>query len=407
MSSIQDRKCYLQLWTFTTGPAIDVMQLYFEVKILNNTNFENFLNDQNNMHQLFHQCFPTTPGCKCSAISLASANKRGCLILKQFDKLYDNFCLPQPRHEIFNGTKITHHCLCKYSTKCSVAVDDLDITLFYDIIQHCCPSKMNFTWRKRIKDTLDVFNGLKPLQTEVEECKKRVECIHNNQNDHLYKLQSSLDKSDEILNETKEKKVELRKMTSDFKEVKHTVDNLKSLIKVDRLESIISIALEKAIEKGKGKESDYVNRKITVATQVDSSCWNEEKTIRNISIVNTEIDRRSVDTENVHIKCVENKCIQLELVAFPDVYKTPQTLRKTVKSLVHQLVEAGEIDTQIPGKLEIGLTVKTPLTKEEIAVVYAVFNKLETLEESAGKIIDAKPDLNDGILLIQTLKIDP
>lgn len=46
-------------------------------------------------------------------------------------------------------------------------------------------------------------------------------------------------------------------MTIDFKEVKHTVDNLESLIKVDRLESIISLALEKAIEKGKGHVSDY------------------------------------------------------------------------------------------------------------------------------------------------------
>lgn len=77
-----------------------------------------------------------------------------------------------------------------------------------------------------------------------------------------------------------------------------------------------------------------VNRKITVATQVDSSCWNEEKTIRNISnVVTTEIDQRSVDTEKFHIKCVENKCKQLELVAFPDVFKTPQTLRKAVISV--------------------------------------------------------------------------
>lgn len=68
------------------------------------------------------------------------------------DKLYDNTCLPQPKHDTFNGTKITQHCLCKYSAKSSVAVDDLDITLFYDIIQHCCPSRMNLTWRKSTKD---------------------------------------------------------------------------------------------------------------------------------------------------------------------------------------------------------------------------------------------------------------
>ncbi|CAC5422467.1 unnamed protein product [Mytilus coruscus] len=152
MSSIQERKFFLQLWRFMTGPAIDVIQFYFEVKILNNTTFETFLNDPNNIHQLFHQYLPTIPCCKCATPSLASARKRGCLILQQFDKLYDNSGLPQPNHENMTGSKILQHCLCKYSAKCSVTVDELDITLFYTIVQHCCPSKMNFMWRKNIKD---------------------------------------------------------------------------------------------------------------------------------------------------------------------------------------------------------------------------------------------------------------
>ncbi|CAC5416695.1 unnamed protein product [Mytilus coruscus] len=50
------------------------------------------------------------------------------------------------------GSKILQHCLCKFSAKGSVTVDELDITLFYDVVQHCCPSKMNFMWRKNIKD---------------------------------------------------------------------------------------------------------------------------------------------------------------------------------------------------------------------------------------------------------------
>lgn len=110
------------------------------------------------------------------------------------------------------------------------------------------------------------------------------------------------------------------------------------------------------------------NRKINIGTQVDSNSWDEENTLRNLSkIVTTDIDRQSVDKEELHVKSLENKCIQLELVAFPDVFKNAQTLRKAVKSLINQLVKAGEIDTYIPGKLEIMLTVNTPLTKGKTA----------------------------------------
>lgn len=152
MSSIQERQFFLQLLSFVTGPSIDVMQHYFEVKILTNIEFEDFLNDPNNIHQLFHQCYPTTPCCKCMTASLASTRKRGCLHLQQFDKLYDNSGLPQPKHENMMGSKIFQHCLCKFSAKGTVTVDELDITLFYDVVQHCCPNKMNFMWRKNIKD---------------------------------------------------------------------------------------------------------------------------------------------------------------------------------------------------------------------------------------------------------------
>lgn len=106
------------------------------------------------------------------------------------------------------------------------------------------------------------------------------------------------------------------------------------------------------------------NREITIATKVDSSSWDEENTITKLSnIVKSESDEKSGDAETFQIKNVEHECIQLDLVAFPDVFKTPQNLRKAVKSLVHQLVEAGEINTKISGKLAINLTVKTPLTR--------------------------------------------
>ncbi|XP_071123551.1 reticulocyte-binding protein 2-like [Mytilus edulis] len=460
MSSIKERQFFLQLLSFVTGPAIDVMQHYFEVKILTNIEFEDFLNDPNNIHQLFHQCYPTTPCCKCMTASLASTRKRGCLHLQQFDKLYDNSGLPQPKHENMIGSKILQHCLCKFSAKGSVTVDELDITLFYDVVQHCCPSKMNFMWRKNIKDVrnflahipngqvnntdfednwktltnatlgfareignkckkmfqekiseikissievlkeklkksnedlikmLESLNGIK--QTTVDECKKAVELINNKQDENFKEL---LKKSDEISKDTKESTNEMRKLNH----------------KVDNLESIIRIAIEKALEKTNGQTLTDDNREITVTTNVDSSSWDEENTIKKLSnIVKSESDKKSGDAGTFQIKNVEHKCIQLDLVASPDVFKTPTNLRKAVKSLVHQLVEAGEINTKISGKLAINLAVKTPLTRDEIDVVHAVFDKSETFEEEAtGEGIDVKPVLYKGFPLVESLKTDP
>lgn len=84
--------------------------------------------------------------------------------------------------------------------------------------------------------------------------------------------------------------------------------------------------------------------------------------MRNISNNVKPSINSSDDNEEFHVKNIENKCIQLELVAFPDVFKSPQNLRKALKSFIFRLLQDGEIDTNIPGKLEINLTVISPLT---------------------------------------------
>lgn len=77
----------------------------------------------------------------------------------------------------------------------------------------------------------------------------------------------------------------------------------------------------------------------------------------------TEIDIENGDTEKFYVSQVKHKCIEMELVAFRNVFNNPRILRKAIKALTNQLLEAGEIDTNVPGKLEINLTVKTLLTR--------------------------------------------
>lgn len=153
---MEEREMYLQLLAFATGPATEIVQHCFEVKVLcvQHKDIETFLDDINNKHTLFHEYIPTIPCCKCSMLSLAAVHKRGCLNRGQFVQLYDDNGVSMPSHEKRFLTKgFTQHCLCKVSAKSSVRVDSLDISLLYNIIQHCCTSKpLNPTWLKDIKD---------------------------------------------------------------------------------------------------------------------------------------------------------------------------------------------------------------------------------------------------------------
>lgn len=116
-------------------------------------------------------------------------------------------------------------------------------------------------------------------------------------------------------------------------------------------------------------ENNYFNhcnivgsKRIKIETQVDNPCWNDENTTKRLC-ENANVDGKNADKEKFYMKNVENKCIQIELVAFPDVFKSPQSLRKAIKILINQLIDAGEVDTRLPGRMDIEFTIKSPLTE--------------------------------------------
>lgn len=63
---MEGKQRFLQLLAFTTGPAVDVVQHFFEVKIIHQgSDFEDYLNDPQNKHKLFHERYPKIPCCEC------------------------------------------------------------------------------------------------------------------------------------------------------------------------------------------------------------------------------------------------------------------------------------------------------------------------------------------------------
>ncbi|CAC5381104.1 unnamed protein product [Mytilus coruscus] len=316
MSSIQERHFYLQLLKFTIGPAINAIKHFFEVKILNNSSFEAFLNDQSNMHILFHQCF-SRPCCKCVRGSLASPTKRGCLNQIHFEMLYDYSDLQQPNHEHVSGKSDNKYCLCKYSAKCSVKVCVLDISMLDVIIQNCCPSKINQTnamWLQSIKDIRnqlvhvgeyrvkkaeyeDHWKTLKTatlgfageigdvceemFQHEISRIQnvsiENLEEILDKSNDNLIKLIIDMNESkplERILQENHKLLYELteqtRRLDYKTKSVFHDMHAITSDIgkikhKLNHFDSIIKEAVVRAIEEEKGKKTSNVPSEIAVA----------------------------------------------------------------------------------------------------------------------------------------------
>ena len=144
----EEREHYTKLFRFTFGISIDVLHLYFEIKILDKEEFFLFLDRCK--HVLFHARHPSVYCCECRNGFIPLSKNSPPLYSKQFNLLFD----------IENSTlqclhnKTVRHCLCKYSASRSVTVDSLDISLVYAIVKICCPSiHGNPQWIKDVKDT--------------------------------------------------------------------------------------------------------------------------------------------------------------------------------------------------------------------------------------------------------------
>ncbi|CAG2233164.1 unnamed protein product [Mytilus edulis] len=146
---------YLRLLTFVIGPATEVLQLYFEIKVLNSLDFFIFL--ENNKHVLFHELHPSIPCCECKQVSLATPRKKCRLNEDQFDTLFETDEVQGVEdHKRHERRQIKQLCLCSVSAKRTASVDLMDITLLSSVIKSCCqPGSIagNPNWIKDIKKT--------------------------------------------------------------------------------------------------------------------------------------------------------------------------------------------------------------------------------------------------------------
>ncbi|XP_063400266.1 uncharacterized protein LOC134684885 [Mytilus trossulus] len=423
MSDIEESKFYLQLWAFTTGPAIDAMHMYFEINVLNKTKLETFLNNTNNKHVLFHQCFPEMPCCECNIHSIASKGKKGCLNKQQLKILFDDTNLPKPNHEKTAGTQTTQFCLCKYSAKCSINIDSLDITLFYAIVQHCCPTAMNFAWRKSVKDVRNflahVGNGqvtksdfqnlwlslelatygfveelgnkcLKMFKKDVSHIKsssiESLKITLKETRDQLCKTLNHLNGFKPLCTDVAESKNILQSMQTQQSEQNMRVENklevMESLLlgiianqRIDKLKSSVSVYdSEESIHTDAIKNTS--SSSVSLQCTITSSVLDEDKALAQITK-----DENEKDEKQFKIKSAEKKCLLLHLQSSREIFKSVESLWYAINSLLKRIVKAGEIDTSVESTMNIKLALTSPVTEEERKVICAMLSIYGDLNE--------------------------
>lgn len=163
-----NRTLYFRLLAFLLGPAVDVVKQFFEIYVLKpkyNSQLVIFLNALENKHELFHALVSNLPCCECKATSMKRQRNKGFERIK-FNALFDDSGANP--HEQKKG-KTKKHCLCKFSAKVSIVLDNLDITLLYNLMQKCCPSQLNNNSFHTIKDIRNTLFHRGNLELKLDE----------------------------------------------------------------------------------------------------------------------------------------------------------------------------------------------------------------------------------------------
>ncbi|CAG2246103.1 unnamed protein product [Mytilus edulis] len=403
---MEGKENFIRILAFSAGPALAVIQFYLENEIIRkNKTFETYLNIDKHKHLLFHEYIPTIPCCQCKILSIAAPRRRGCLVQRQFFELFN--ASVNPIHELRTGNKVNEHCICSMAAKPSVEVSNLDISLLSVIIHNCCYDSNTSKWIQEIRDVRNRFahsgdatldktdfdNTWQKLETatlnfarrfgqvSVRMFKQQIDqiktySINENRQQLIDIIQESPELNHSVNGMSEQNRITremlLTRMDEFRRSTEQKFDGL--TLKIDNVTAHITVEVEKFFREYREGSTTNAVRQITVATQVDSSCFDEEAVARALdNAIESDIDRQSRDREKFHVTKVERNCIELELVAFPDVFKSPQQLQNAIKTLVRQLIVAGEIDTNDSSDIYIRFKVKTPLTTAEITTISSVF----------------------------------
>ncbi|XP_063420842.1 uncharacterized protein LOC134706062 [Mytilus trossulus] len=452
---MEERQRYIQLLAFSYGPAIDILHLFFENKLSQNSSFIHFLDDTRNKHILFHEFKPTVQCCECIKLSLAAASKRGHLFKSQFELLYIDTCSPPPNHVQRRGNHISQHCLCKYSAKTSVSIEDVDITLLYAIVNHCCslPSQQ-LAWVKDLKEVRNILVHLGNGQIEEthykiqwntmqvaclglagiigvsfvrvfrREIERLTACFIDALKDIVKKSKENLSELHHVLNGVKPLQTAIAESTEFIKQVsvqqKENTDTLRAQgddmkdinLKLDFLLYAqfgdLKTVSEVKRQDGDSKEGTSVagentssEHDILIRLETPSS-WNREKIEQKLK---EKINKDANWSEDeLHLVRFKFKCLILTTRASMTLINDKPALVEAIGKFLKDIFEDCEIDTRIPETLYITIDVyctsvsgiKTEETATDSKVLSTnLTKKQEETSEDANTFEKDQEVLND------------
>lgn len=152
MGITEEEENYIRLMMFSTDLSSDVVKAFVESSILSNYNndFVDLL--ESHKHDLFHGWVQKVNCCECSEVAMgAKVTKKDSLMNEAvFVKLYENHGSLHSDHRKrgINGF-ITQHCLCRFSVRTDLKLEELDLNTLSIIIFDCV--KLNKRNREFIK----------------------------------------------------------------------------------------------------------------------------------------------------------------------------------------------------------------------------------------------------------------
>ncbi|CAC5405249.1 unnamed protein product [Mytilus coruscus] len=342
---IEGRKLYFRLLALSLGPAMDVLHLFFETKVLNGLELYMFLNQHK--HVLFHQFIPKIPCCECKKLSLVASNKRGNMNNGQFNTLYERKGQIATAHEHKDCKgEIKEHCLCQYTVKQQVSVDCMDISLMYVVIRTCCPVGSipgDPNWLTKIKDVRNVLAHHGSCSMDMNEFEGLWKTLEDNVLNYAGVVAST---------HKKKVKTEIQKIKEEtslehLKEVvKHSSENIQEVLssKLEQIKHLNSIDLDKI-------DTDMIN----ASCRIDGPGFDAE-------IMTNNLDQPNSTSEDILIKSIENKCVVLGLEVKRLVLNSEVALQFAIYNLIKKIIAAGNIDTKIERTVDIVLIFQGQLT---------------------------------------------
>lgn len=419
VNNMDSRKEFFQLVKLSVDISSEVLRKLVNSKILSNAKYGGCLHKflYYEKHYLYHQWQGSTPCCSCPS--------GGCTLRKSkhlkewlFKILYSGN--PQVgAHVKFNGHRISNYCLDCFKPNLGLTMNQFDVTILSFFIEHFVPlsprefsslndvvavrnlichasntssfesKELESLWiklreasltltdslsRNLLKDQISMIKKVEFDKTDIELLKEKVE-REGEMLEEICKFMNQNGVTKDFIKETEGRIVthintKIEGMEDDVKTIKDGQSKIVDQVKQIVTEQINAMHLEVHLYPAKkciiGDGTGELTERLIVAVgRIDDENIDERSVVENITNNNDTDDNQ----DKFNVVSAKQSCIILNLECSSYVLKSEQSFRSAVRSLLSDIVRAGNIDTSSSSTIVLQLEFCSPLTEDEINII--------------------------------------